>query len=84
MILGWQLPGEWEEWMRSGDQRKLLEKKWVTISKIAVPLKVGTATAAEMMCVCVCVLTGILDLVFHKCLCVQNINRCIDTTMKKQ
>ena len=54
----------------------------VTISRIAVPLTVGTAVAAEMMGVCV--LTGILHLVFHKCLCVQNINRCIDSVMKKQ
>ena len=42
-------------------------ERWITISRIAVPLKVGTAMAAEMMGVCV--LTGILDLVFHNCLC---------------
>ena len=49
-------------------------ERWVTISRSAVPLKVGTAMGAEMMGVCV--LTGILDLVFHKCLCVQNTSRC--------
>ena len=54
-------------------------ERWVTISKMAVPLKVGTAMAAEIMGVCV--LMGILVLIFHTCLCVQNINRCID---KKQ
>ena len=32
---------------------------------------------------CVCVLTEILDLVFNKCLCIQNFNRCIDTLLKK-
>ena len=40
-------------------------ERWVMISIIAVLLKVGTAMTAEMMGVCV--LTGILDLVFHKC-----------------
>ena len=36
--------------------------RWVTISKITVLLKVGAVMAAEVMGVCV--LTGILDLVF--------------------
>ena len=50
-------------------------ESWVTISRIAVPsklisritvpLKVGTAIAAEVAGVCV--RTGILDLVFKKC-----------------
>ena len=53
---------------------------WVTISRIAVPLSAGTAMAAEGMGVCV--LTEILDLVFNKCLIVQNINRCIDPSQK--
>ena len=44
--------------------------------------KVDTAMAAELMGVCV--LTGMLDLVFHKCLCVQSINQCVDTFLKKQ
>ena len=57
-------------------------ERLVMISRIAVPLKIGTAVAAEMTDVCV--LTGIPDLVFHKCLCVQNIIRCIDTIMNKQ
>ena len=57
-------------------------ERWVTISRSAVPLKVGTAMEAEMMGVCV--LTGILDLIFHKCLCVQNTSRCIGTILKKQ
>ena len=57
--------------------------RWVTISKIVVLLKVGTAMAAEMMGVCV--LTEILDLVFFgKCPCIQNIIRCIHTTIEKQ
>ena len=50
--------------------------KWVTISKITLPLKVGTAVAAEV--VGVCVLTGILDLIFCKCLCAQSVNECIN------
>ena len=53
-----------------------------TISRIAVLLKIGTAVAAEMTDVCV--LTGILDMVFHKCLCVQNVIRSFDTIMNKQ
>ena len=57
-------------------------ERWVTISRSAVPLKVGTAMEAEM--IEVCVLTGILDLVFRKCLCVQNTSRCIGTILKKQ
>ena len=56
-------------------------ERWVTISRIAVPLKVGTAMAAEM--IGVCVLTGTLDLVFHKCLSVQNTNRCIDINFQE-
>ena len=36
----------------------------MTISKIAVPLDIGTAMTAER--VGVCVLTGILDLVLNK------------------
>ena len=42
------------------------KERWVTISRIAVLLKVGTAMAAEVAGVFV--LTGILDLVFNKCL----------------
>ena len=38
--------------------------KWITISNIAVPLKVGTPMAAEV--VGVCLLTSILNLVFDK------------------
>ena len=56
--------------------------RWVTISKIAVPLKVGTAMAAEVAGVCV--LTEILDLVFNNSLCVQKINRCLDRILDKQ
>ena len=55
-------------------------------SKIAIPLKVGAAMAAEMMGVCV--LTGSLNLVFNKLfnkrLCVQNIHRSIGTFLNKQ
>ena len=57
-------------------------ERWVTRRRSGGLLKVGTAMAAEM--IGVCVLTGILDLVFHMCLCVQNINHCINTNMKKQ
>ena len=41
--------------------------KGVTISRTAVPLKMGAAMAAEVAGVCV--ITGILDLVFNKHLC---------------
>ena len=50
--------------------------KWVTITKIAIPLKVGAAMAAEIAGVRV--LTGILDLIFCKCFCVQNVNQRIN------
>ena len=46
-------------------------QKWVTISKIAVPLKLSAAMAAEI--VGVCVLTSVLDLILCKSLSVQNI-----------
>ena len=48
-------------------------EKWVTISKTAVPLKVGAAMAAEIAGLCL--LTSILDLILCKCLSVQNINQ---------
>ena len=52
------------------------------ISKIAVPLKVGTAVAAEVEGVCV--LTGILDLIFNKCLCAPSVNHCINRILDGQ
>ena len=54
----------------------------VTISRDAVPLKVGTDTAAEVAGVCV--LTGILDLIFYKCLCAQSVNHCINRVLNKR
>ena len=50
-------------------------ERWVTISRSAVPLKVGTAVAEVAG---VCVLTGILDLVLNN-FCVQSVNQCIKT-----
>ena len=47
--------------------------RWVAVSKNAVPLKDGTAIAAEL--IGVCVLTETLDLVFNKCQCMQKINQ---------
>ena len=44
-------------------------KEWNTVSKIAVPLGIGTAMAAEVMGICV--LTSILALVVHKSLSVK-------------
>ena len=55
--------------------------RWVTISRVEELLKVGTAMAAEMMGVCV--LTEILDLIFNKCQCIQNVKRCIDKILDK-
>ena len=73
-LLGWQLQGQWWRWVWRSDQK--VDKDWVTISKIAVPLKGGAAMmAAEVMGMCV--LAVILGLVFHKFLCIQKINRCI-------
>ena len=51
-------------------------QKWVTICKIAVPLKVGAALAAEV--IGVCVLTSVLDLILCRSLSVQNINQRIN------
>ena len=51
-------------------------EKMVTVDKIAVPLKVSAAMAAEI--VGVCVLTSVLDLIFCKNLSVQNINQRIN------
>ena len=48
----------------------------MTIRKIAVPLKVIAATAAEV--VGVCTLTGVLDLILCKSLSVQNMNQRIN------
>ena len=48
----------------------------MTISKIAIPLKVGAAMAAEIAGVCV--LTGIIDLILCKCLSVQHVNHRIN------
>ena len=51
-------------------------EKRVTICKIAVPLKVGAALAAEV--IGICVLTSVLDLIFCKKMSVQNINQRIN------
>ena len=48
-------------------------EKWVTISKIAVPLNVGAAMAAEV--IGVCVLTSVLDLILCKSLSVHDISQ---------
>ena len=52
--------------------------KWITISKIAVLLKVCTAMAADV--VGARVLTGILDLVLGKTISMDTINRCSATS----
>ena len=51
-------------------------EKWMTISNIAIPLKVGAAMAAEIAGVCA--LTGIIDLILCKCLSFQNVNHRIN------
>ena len=51
-------------------------EKWVTNSKIAVPLKVGTVMAAEVAGVCM--LKSILGLILCKCLSVHSINQRIN------
>ena len=55
--------------------------KWITISKIAVLLGIGTATTAAVMGVCV--LTGIVGSCSPPQVCVKNTNQCIDTIRKK-
>ena len=66
-VVGWKLQRQWQKRMWYDKER------WVTISKIVFSLKVGAAMAAEIAGVCV--LTSILDLIFCKCLSVQNINQ---------
>ena len=56
--------------------------KWITISKIAEPLSIGTTIIAEV--VGVCVLTGIVDLVLNKSLSMKNNNQCIDAVIWNQ
>ena len=56
--------------------------KWITISKVAVPLGIGTTMAAEVMGARV--LTGILDLVLHKSLSIKNVSQCIDAMVKQK
>ena len=58
------------------------EDKWITISKVAVSLGVGTVMAAEVMGVCV--LTSIPDLVLHKVSALKITNQCIDTILTNQ
>ena len=55
--------------------------RWVK-SRKALPRRVCTATAADVMGVCV--LTEILDLVFNMRLNIHNVHRCIDTFLKNQ
>ena len=56
--------------------------RWVTIRKIVVPLKVGTAVAAEVRGVCV--LTEILEPMFNNCLRIQKFHRCIEKVLDEQ
>ena len=63
-FLGWKLQRRCQERLVNRDQR------WVTISKIAIPLKVCAAMAAEV--IGACVLTSVLDLILCKSLSVQN------------
>ena len=51
------------------------KEKWVTISKIALPLRECTDMAVEMTGVCL--LMGVLNLILNKNLNVGNVNRCI-------
>ena len=69
---GMKLPRQWQKRMRHCD-KKVDREKCVTTNKIAVPLKVGAAMAAEIAGVCV--RTSIFDLIRCKRLTVQNINQ---------
>ena len=79
-FLGRQFQRQWQWWMWCGDQRVDREKRG-TISKIAIPLNVGTAMAAEIAGVCV--VRGFFDLIFCECLCVKNVNLCINSILNK-
>ena len=54
--------------------------RWITISKIAVPLKACTAMAADAAGASI--LTVILDLVLRKTISVEAINQCINDVIK--
>ena len=56
--------------------------RWVTISRIAVLLNVGTAMAAEVAGVCV--LTGVFGLSFQQKLMCSEFNQCIERILNKQ
>ena len=49
---------------------------WVTISKIAVPLRTCSAMTAEV--VGACILTETPDMILNKVISVDNVHRCID------
>ena len=85
--------------MKSGEKASRMQSPRTTVEMDAVSLleeltrttrsrsarlqcSVGTAMAAEVLGVCV--LTGILGLVFNKSLGVHSINWCIDTLLKNQ
>ena len=54
-------------------------EKWVTISKIALPLRECTDMAAETTGVCS--LMGVLNLILNKNLNVGNVHRCIEKVL---
>ena len=78
-----QLHGKWYvvSGMESGFGivTKTVDKKWVWISKIAVPLKECAVMIAEVLVVCV--LTRVFYLIFCKSLCEEIINQRINQVL---
>ena len=77
------MKGCWEDSFKDNGQsgcgvviKGVDRERWVTISKIAVSLKVSAAMAAEV--VGMCVLTSVLELILCKNLSGQNINQRIN------
>ena len=56
--------------------------RWITVSKILVPLGVCSALSAEVSEACI--LANVLDLIFRRNFCIENIDLCIDDIIRRQ
>ena len=61
---------------------RLTGTKWIAVSKIAAPPDASSALSARIAEVSV--LADVLDSIFRKKFCTENIDCCIDETIKRQ
>ena len=80
-LLGWPPQSQWGMRVWRGHQRGRQGQTGDDLQNRG-SLIVGTAMAAEVTGACA--LTEILDLVFTKCVSIQNLNRCIDKNLEEQ